>query len=77
MGPGAGTESAASEALLLSAAPLAGEADRELAMPGPALHLVPDRSFAQELVRTGVGVMSTQLPLAYLDADFFADLEEA
>jgi hypothetical protein len=64
------------EGLLLCAGRLSGEADREARAPGPPLQVWDGDAFAEELIRAGVGVMRAALPIAYFDADFFAELVE-
>jgi hypothetical protein len=63
--------------LLVSAGRLAQEGDREARQPGPPTLLLDGDALADELVRAGVGVLRVAMPIAYLDADFFAELTQS
>jgi restriction endonuclease Mrr len=65
------------EGILYAAARLGAEGERELAGNGAPVTVYDGEAFARELLQAGVGVQRTAVTIAYLDADFFADLTEA
>lgn len=64
------------EGLLLSAARLGDEAERELGAAGPPVGTLVGDAWADELIRAGVGVVRTSMPVCYLDVDFLVELVE-
>ena len=48
----------------------------EAGTAGPTVELWDGERIGRELHRLGIGVVRATMPLEYLDADFFADLEE-
>jgi hypothetical protein len=64
------------EGWLLTAGHLSAEAERELAAPGPPLHVLDGPTWAAALVDAGVGVIRNNVPVVYLDVDLLAELAE-
>jgi hypothetical protein len=64
------------EGILYAPARLGHEGEREIASAGPTITVHDGEAFARELLQAGVGVQRTAVTIAYLDADFFADLTE-
>jgi hypothetical protein len=64
------------EGVLLLCTRLGQEGEKELRQPGPPILALDGDAFAEALVTAGVGVMRVAMPIAYLDADFFAELTE-
>jgi len=65
------------DAMLIAAASLSEEGEREVRAPGPWITLLDADAFADELIRAGVGLLRVAMPIAYLDADFFVELVQS
>jgi hypothetical protein len=65
------------QGLLIAAGRLNADGEREVRASGPPVNVLDGDAFAEDLIRTGVGVMRAAMPLAYLDADFFAELVQS
>lgn len=64
------------DGLLMAAGRLLPEAAAEAGTAGPPVELWDGDHLAALLVKLGIGVVRATMPLEYLDADFFADLQE-
>jgi len=65
------------EGLLLAAGRLSPDGARELEAGGRPVTVFAGESLAEELAARGVGVVRTNLPVAYLDIDLLAELSES
>lgn len=64
------------EGVLMLAARLAEDAIAEWRQPGPPLEVADGAAMAETCVRNGVGVVSATVNVDFVDADFFAELQE-
>jgi hypothetical protein len=64
------------EGVLLLAARLADDAVAEWKQPGPPIEVADGPALAETCVRHGVGVVNTMVSVDFVDADFFAELQE-
>jgi restriction endonuclease Mrr len=65
------------QGLLVAAGRINADGEREVRSGGPPVTVLDGDAFAEELIRAGVGVMRVAMPVAYLDADFFAELVQS
>jgi hypothetical protein len=63
--------------LLLCVTRCGAEAEREARQPGPPCTVYDGDAFAEALIASGVGVLRVSLPVAYLDPEFFAELNDS
>jgi hypothetical protein len=61
---------------LLLAGRLAEDAIAEWKQPGPPLEVADGAAMAETCVRHGVGVINAMVSVDFVDADFFAELQE-
>src|SRR5262249_55324512 len=66
-----------SDGLLVSAGRLLREASAEAGTAGPPVELWDADHVAGQMIKLGIGLVRTMMPIEYLDADFFADLSES
>lgn len=64
------------EGVLLLAGRLAEDAIAEWKQPGPPLEVADGAAMAETCIRHGVGVINTMVSVDFVDADFFAELQE-
>jgi hypothetical protein len=64
------------EGVLLLAARLAEDAIAEWKQPGPPIEVADGAALAETCVRHGVGVTNATVSVDFVDADFFAELQE-
>jgi HB1, ASXL, restriction endonuclease HTH domain/Restriction endonuclease len=64
------------EGVLLLAARLAEDAIAEWKQPGSPIEVADGPALAETCVRHGVGVINTMVSVDFVDADFFAELQE-
>jgi hypothetical protein len=64
------------EGVLLLAGRLAEDAISEWKQPGPPLEVADGAALAETCIRHGVGVINTMVSVDFVDADFFAELQE-
>jgi hypothetical protein len=64
------------EGALLLAGRLAEDAIAEWKQPGPPLEVADGAALAETCVRHGVGVINAMVSVDFVDADFFAELQE-
>ncbi len=64
------------EGVLLLAGRLAEDAIAEWKQPGPPLEVADGAAMAETCVRHGVGVINAMVSVDFVDADFFAELQE-
>jgi hypothetical protein len=64
------------DGLLVAAGKILPEATTEAGTQGPTVELWDGEHVAEKLHQLGVGIVRAQLPIEYLDGDFFADLQE-
>jgi hypothetical protein len=64
------------EGLLLLAGRLAEDSISEWKQPGPPLEIADGAALAETCIRHGVGVQTANLPIDFVDADFFSELAE-
>jgi hypothetical protein len=65
------------DGLLVAAGRILPDAVAEAATTGPSVELWDGDHVAGQLARLGIGIVRSSMPVDYLDADFFADLQEA
>jgi hypothetical protein len=64
------------EGVLLLAARLGEDSIAEWKQPGPPIEVADGAAMAETCVRHGVGVINTMVSVDFVDADFFAELQE-
>jgi hypothetical protein len=64
------------EGVLLLAGRLAEDAIAEWKQPGPPLEVADGAAMAETCIRHGVGVINAMVSVDFVDADFFAELQE-
>jgi hypothetical protein len=64
------------EGVLLLAGRLAEDGVSEWKQPGPPVEVADGPALAETCVRHGVGVINTMVSIDFVDADFFAELQE-
>lgn len=64
------------EGLIILASRLADDAISEWKQPGPPVEVVDGPALAETCVRHGVGVVSANVSVEFVDADFFAEISE-
>ena len=64
------------EGVLLLAARLAEDGIAEWKQPGPPIEVADGAALAETCVRHGVGIINTMVSVDFVDADFFAELQE-
>ena len=64
------------EGLLFLSGRLAEDAISEWKQPGPPLEIADGAALAETCARHGIGVLSSMVPVDFVDADFFAELAE-
>jgi hypothetical protein len=64
------------EGVLLLAGRLAEDAISEWKQPGPPLEVADGAAMAETCIRHGVGVINAMVSVDFVDADFFAELQE-
>ena len=67
---------AMTEGLLVTCGRLLPDAAQEAGTAGPPVELWDGEHVAGDLLKLGIGLVRTVMPLEYLDADFFADISE-
>jgi hypothetical protein len=64
------------EGVLLLGARLAEDGIAEWKQPGPPIEVADGAALAETCLRHGVGVINTMVSVDFVDADFFAELQE-
>lgn len=64
------------EGVLLLAGRLAEDGVAEWRLPGPPIEVADGSALADTCVRHGVGIVNAHVNVEFVDADFFADLQE-
>ena len=67
---------AMSDGLLVTAGRLLPEATQEAGTAGPPVELWDGEHVGNDMLKLGIGLVRTVMPIEYLDADFFADISE-
>jgi hypothetical protein len=67
---------AMSDGLLVTSGRLLPDASQEAGTAGPPVELWDGEHVAGDMLKLGIGLTRTVMPIEYLDADFFADISE-
>ena len=67
---------AMTEGLLITSGRLLPDAAQEVGTAGPPVELWDGEKVAGDMLKLGIGLTRTVMPIEYLDADFFADISE-